>query len=73
MEKLHRQGGNGFIGWVQWTAVALTAVPILASEPGGLEKMRGFLFVICSFKGGNCILINENLILFIYDYMIIKY
>jgi len=32
-------GGNGFIGWVQWTAVALSAVPTLASEPEPLHTV----------------------------------
>jgi len=38
MESLD-MGGTGFIGWVQWTAVALTAVPTLATEPEPLQTV----------------------------------
>eukprot|EP00913_Durusdinium_trenchii_P012845 g12061.t1 len=32
-------GHHGFVGWVQWTAVALTAVPNLATEPEPLQTV----------------------------------
>lgn len=45
MESLD-MGGTGFIGWVQWTAVALTAVPTLATEMMDRPSCDGIISVV---------------------------
>lgn len=47
------QGHHGFVGWVQWTAVALTAVPNLATEPLGVCGHRCVFFGAFAGQGSD--------------------